>query len=228
MVESCPDDKPESYLKDLARLLDWRLLALLLTESCCQAAYFAFTANCGYMVESIYHQSILTTALLMCVYGGLVCSSAWLSDQLQLGVLMMARIALSLMTAVGIISAALGIFFPDYLWAYLTGTFLQASIVLICLVSAQVLFVEPLADCAGMAASMEVLAQNLPSAVFSALATESMIFYGPRGLTLWQACACIPTGVVFWLGIGCCPPAWALPKDEERQGHKLARKRNQR
>lgn len=73
----------------------------------------------------------------------------------------------------------------------------------------QVLFCEPLADCAGMAASIEVLAQNLLPALVSAMATQSMIQLGPRGLILWQANSCIAAGLVFWLGYGWCPPDWA-------------------
>lgn len=44
-------------------------------------------------------------------------------------------------------------------------------------VAANVLFFEPLEDCAGMAASFEILAQSVPPSLFSAFATQSMIHF---------------------------------------------------
>jgi len=44
-------------------------------------------------------------------------------------------------------------------------------------VAANVLFFEPLQDCAGMAASFEILAQSVPASIFSAFATQSMIHF---------------------------------------------------
>eukprot|EP00435_Cladocopium_sp_Y103_P030144 s5166_g7.t1 len=222
MVECCPDESTESYLKDVARLWDSRLACLLLTESCVMAAYFTFNANCSYLVEGFFHQSIMSAAIIMLVFGVLCSGGAVLSDYLNCGVLQLARIVLSTLALFGVISAALGLFFPDYLWAYLTGAFLQASVMCMALVSAQVLFCEPLADCAGMAASVEVLAQNLLPSVVSALATQSLILDGPRGLGLCQAICCMASGVVFWLGYGWRPPHWAtneaVDNDDVKEG----------
>ena len=44
-------------------------------------------------------------------------------------------------------------------------------------VAANVLFFEPLQDCAGMAASFEILAQSVLPSFFSAFATQSMIHF---------------------------------------------------
>jgi hypothetical protein len=44
-------------------------------------------------------------------------------------------------------------------------------------VAANVLFFEPLEDCAGMAASFEILAQSVLPSFFSAFATQSMIHF---------------------------------------------------
>ena len=44
-------------------------------------------------------------------------------------------------------------------------------------VAANVLFFEPLEDCAGMAASFEILAQSVLPSLFSAFATQSMIHF---------------------------------------------------
>ena len=209
MVESCPDERAESYFKDISRLWDLHLACLLATESLVMSAYFTFNANCSYLIEGIFHGSVMTAATILLIFGVLCSGGAVLSDHLQLSVLNLARIVLSLFAVTGLISIALNLLFERSLWAYLVGTFLQSSVMCMSLVSAQVLFCEPLADCAGMAASIEVLAQNLLPALVSAMATQSMIQLGPRGLVLWQANSCIAAGLVFWLGYGWCPPDWA-------------------
>ena len=200
MVESCPDEKAQSYLKDIGKLMDLRIAALLFTEACIQAAYFTFNANCSYLVEDIFHRSTLTASLVMLVYGICCCAGVLISDQVQTDVLKLAKVVLTLTGIIGFVSAFLALTFPDYLWAYLVSSFLQACFLLLALVSTQVLFVEPMGDCAGLAASMETLSQNLLPALISVLATQSLIADGPRGLGLWQAGSCILAAVVFWLG----------------------------
>lgn len=218
IVECCPDERPESYLKGIARLWDSRLACLLLTESCVMAAYFTFNANCSYLVEGVFHRSVMSASTIMLVFGGLCSGGAVLSDHLELSVLQLARIVVSTLALFGMISAGLALIFPHYLLAYLVGTFLQASVMCMALVSAQVLFCEPLADCAGMAASVEVVAQNILPSAISVLGTQSMIrdkVSGARGLALVQASACMASGAIFWLGYGCCPPDWALAQNME-------------
>lgn len=202
MVESSPDQKAQSFLKDIGKLMDSRVVALLFTETCLQAAYFAFNANCSYVVEGIFHRSALTASLVMLTYGLCCIAAAWISDNLQSEVSKLAKIFLTVTGMVGFISALLALRFPDYLWAYLIASFSQAIVLLMALVYAQVLYVEPMGDCAGLAASMETLSQNLLPALASVLATQSLIADGPRGLGLWQAGSCILAAMVFWLGYG--------------------------
>ena len=47
MVESCPDEQCESYLKDLSRVLDPQLLCLLLTQSCIMGATGLYDVGCS-------------------------------------------------------------------------------------------------------------------------------------------------------------------------------------
>ncbi|CAE7879004.1 AQR1, partial [Symbiodinium sp. KB8] len=144
------------------------------------------------------------------VFGALCGIGAFLIERLRLGsVLQMARLALSLLGAAGAISLLLGFFFSQFLWGYLAGSFLQACVLMMALVSANVLFFEPLEDCAGMAASCEIVAQSVIPCLLSALATQLMIQNGPAGLIFTQAAACVAAAAIFWLGYGISPPAWA-------------------
>ena len=136
-------------------------------------------------------------------------------------VLRMGQLALSLLALAGMISMVLGLYFSEYLWSYLAGSFLQASVGMMALVATNVLFFEPLADCAGMAASFEIVAQSILPSLLSAIGTQSMIQVGPKGLTLWQAGACVAGGVLFWLGYGCNPPAWTLPLEPSERPKSL-------
>ncbi|CAE7249119.1 ydgK [Symbiodinium natans] len=211
MVESRPEGNNESYLKNVARILDPRLLCLLLTESCILGQYFTFNANVSYLMEVSFSRSVMATSSVMLVFGAL-CGLGGLSiERVQLGsVLRLGRVTLSLLALSGIISMLLGLFFSDHLWCYLVGSFLQASVLMMAWASTNVLFFEPLKDCAGMAASFEILAQSIPPSLLSAMATQSMMKVGPKALTLWQSGACIAGGAIFWLGFGWDPPTWAL------------------
>ena len=208
MVECSPDVEHKGYFKDAARILDRHFLSLLLTEGCIVGAYFIFNDNSSYLTETIFGQSVMTSSAVMMVFGALCGVGALIFERLQLGsVLRLGQIAMSLLAVSGMVAFILGLLFSDYLWSYLTGSFLQACVLMMALVSTNVLFFEPLEDVAGMAASFEIVAQSVLPCVLSAFATQSMIQVGPLGLTLWQAGACVAGGLVFWLGYG-CPPAW--------------------
>ncbi|CAK9055583.1 Allophanate hydrolase [Durusdinium trenchii] len=61
MVESCPDQEHDDYLKDVLRILDPHLLCLLLTESCMMGAYLTFNANVSYFAQALRSHAGLTT-----------------------------------------------------------------------------------------------------------------------------------------------------------------------
>ncbi|CAE7384022.1 mdtL [Symbiodinium natans] len=117
----------------------------------------------------------------------------------------------------GLVHLALGILLPGCLGAYVVGTSLQGFFNMICAVSCNVLFFEPLADCAGMAASCEILAQSVMPSVISMFATQCLIRQGPIGLILVQASSCFCAGLVFWLGYASAPPAWTLEEAVAKQ-----------
>lgn len=218
MVECCPDGESQSYLSDLSRILDPHLLCLLLTESCVMGAYFTFNANSSYLAEVTFGESVIDSSEIMLAFGALCGIGAFLIERLRLGsVLQMARWSLSLLGAAGAISLLLGFFFSQFLWGYLAGSFLQACVLMMALVSANVLFFEPLEDCAGMAASCEIVAQSVIPCLLSALATQLMIHNGPAGLIFCQAAACIAAAAIFWLGYGISPPAWTCRDFEKAQ-----------
>lgn len=80
MVESCPDERAESYFKGISRLWDLRLACLLATESLVMSAYFTFNANCSYLIEGIFHGSVMTAATIMLIFG-VLCSGSTLLKQ---------------------------------------------------------------------------------------------------------------------------------------------------
>ena len=59
----------------------------------------------------------------------------------------------------GILSLFLGSF-SEEMWAYLTASFLQGMLYSPALVLLNVLYFEPLEDCAGLAAAFEIVAQD--------------------------------------------------------------------
>lgn len=212
MVESCPDGSAtQSYVSELKRLLDPYLLCLLLTESCMMAAYLTFNANISYLIQS-FQQPTITASISMLTFAALNATGLWLMKKLQLGNLWeVAIIAVAYFASTGFVSLSLGILFSDFLWSYLLGTFLQASAITMALVSVNVLFFEPLQDCAGMAASCEICAKSLIPCFFSMLSTQSLMHWGPKGLTLFQASACISSGLVF------CGSAWCNKPNNMKQ-----------
>eukprot|EP00434_Breviolum_minutum_P021203 symbB.v1.2.018706.t1/scaffold1502.1/size115091/3 len=200
MVESCPDGSTsKTFLGDLKRLLDPYLLCLLLTESCMMGAYVTFNANVSYLIQVSYDKPTMTTSMVMLAFGALNGIGLWVMKKFHLGsISRTAKIAVTCYAVTGIISFVLGSIFPQFLWSYLIGTFLQASTITTALVSVNVMFFEPLHDIAGIAASYEICAKSVLPCFFSLFSTQSLISFGAKGLTQFQASACIASGVVFW------------------------------
>ena len=92
MVESCPDEKAQSFLKDIGKLMDLLLVAPLFTEALVIAACFTFNANCSYLVDGIFHRSTLAASRVMLVYGLRCYATAWFSNNLQTKVLKLGKI----------------------------------------------------------------------------------------------------------------------------------------
>ena len=219
MVESCPDQEHDDYLKDVLRILDPHLLCLLLTESCMMGAYLTFNANVSYFAQVVFHQSTMTTSVIMLTFGALNGLGLIMSKALELGsILRVAKIAVSLYAFTGIISCALGSFFSDFIWAYLVGSFLQASTITMALVSVNALFFEPLSDCAGIAASLEICAKSIIDVIpclFSVMSTQALIQFQAKGLIQFQAAACMASGLVFSCYV-LWPPDWATDPSEKQ------------
>ena len=222
-VESCPDQECEGYLKDVSKILDPHLLCLLLTESCFLGAYLTFNANVSYFAEVVFNKSTMTSSMIMLTFGALLGLGLLFVKGLQLGsicsILRVAKIAVSLYASTGIISFLLG-FFGEFFWAYLVGCFLQASTMMMTVVSVNVLFFEPLKDCAGMAASAEMCAKYIIPPFFSMMSTQSLIHSGAKGLIQFQASACIACGLIFSC-FALWPPWWATDLLEAQNHAKL-------
>ncbi|CAE7274955.1 ydgK [Symbiodinium sp. CCMP2592] len=219
MVESRPEGNKESYLNNAARILDPQLLCLLLTESWILGQYFMFNTNVSYLMEVSFGRSAMATSTVMLIFGVVCGLGGMLIQRVQLGILRLSQVTLFLLALFGIISMALGLYLSEYLWCYLVVSFLQASVLMMAWTCVSVLFMQELEDCAGMASSFETIAESVPPALLSAIATKSMIEVGPKGLTMWQAGTCIAGGIVFWLGFGRNPPTWALDLDKEADRH---------
>ena len=209
MVESCPDLSSEDNVKDAWKILDPHLMILLLTESCMMAAYLTFNANVSYMVQDIFHRTIMTTSSIMLTFGALNGLGLLLLKRILSGsILNVAKFAVLVYASSGIIASILGIFFSQFLWAYLVGCFLQASFGSMALVSVNVLFFEPLKECAGMAAASEIFAKSLLPCLYSMLSTQSLIHSGSFAFIQCQSIACMASGLVF-ASFAFMPPKWA-------------------
>lgn len=214
--ESCPDIEVRSYLSDISQILDPHLLILLLAESFIFGGYFSFTANISYLMEVDFGFPILSSSFCLLGFAVLCGVGTFCVERLRLSrVLDTAKVALTGMGFAGLIHLCLGLLLPGYLGSYLTGTALQAFFNMICAVSCNVLLLEPLASCAGMAASCEILAMSILPSAISIFATQCLIQQGPIGLILVQATSCFCAGLVFWLGYASSPPAWTLETEEQ-------------
>jgi len=208
VVESAPDCEKGSYFKDLHRIMtDPSLLFLLLTEACILGALFVFDANNSYLLEVTYGHSPLFSALVMLGFGVLAGLGAYFVDKLNVGsVLQVAKLTCALYAGTGVISFFLGLLFPGAT-SYVVGSFLQASLMMMAFTAVNVMYFEPLEDCAGLAAACEAFVQSMPPGIIAALATRVAVTGGAQCVVLCQASVCIAAGMVFWLGYAFFPPA---------------------
>ncbi|CAK9021843.1 unnamed protein product [Durusdinium trenchii] len=203
---------PSSYWHSVKRVFcNQQLLMLLLAESCIQCGYFTFNANASYLTEAVYGKSTAATSVLMGIF--VLCSAIGLmmimsSTQPVLSTAKIWMTAYSLGAGLLLVIAA---FCSDRLWVYLGSSFLMGFL-LPCYVPLTVLYLDPVEDIAGTAASFEIFFQSGPSAVYSGLATQGLIGDGQRGLTWFQAGSTVLAGAVFWLGYG----STAKEPDSER------------
>ncbi|CAE7809094.1 ydgK [Symbiodinium sp. CCMP2592] len=162
MVESCHEGEGESVLKDLSRILDPQLLCLLLTQSCIMGGCLTFNANSSYFTQVTLGGSVMMSAYVMLTFGACNSLGALVTGNCCTGsIFKVSKISLTLLLLAGVISILLEELFPSFLWGYLVGSFLQAAVMTMALVSVNVLFFEPLDDCAGLAASCEIFAKSV-------------------------------------------------------------------
>lgn len=98
----------------------------------------------------------------------------------------------------GILSLFLGSF-SEEMWAYLTASFLQGMLYSPALVLLNVLYFEPLEDCAGLAAAFEIVAQDFLPTLYSMVCTQSLIHSGVKSYMQLQSAGFVATPV-FYLG----------------------------
>lgn len=211
LVETCPDADPEQPGPgpSWSRFLNWHCLSLLLTESCNMAAYMTFSTNVSYFIEVAHSKSTMTCSTVMLAFGALNAGGLFLMERLPLGdTLQKAKTSVSLYAASGVLFLFLAAFYYNYLWAYLLGSYLQAGLSIFALVSVNVLYFEPLKDCAGLAASVEIVAKSVIPSFYSAVSTQSLMRSGAQGLMMFQAAAVIGTGITFWCYAMDPPQGW--------------------
>ncbi|CAE7218333.1 mdtL [Symbiodinium pilosum] len=204
IVESCPDESVEErdYCQDLSRIFNFRAISLLLTMGSLTAAILTFESNTTYITQVNFDISMTASALVMFAYAGflimglLVKRSCFTSTS----VLETCKTSLTLLACAGIVSVLLGCFYSQFLWAYLAGSFLQSSVINVAVIALNVLYLEPLADCAGVAASCQTFSQGVLPSLLSMVSTQLLINGGLKLFTGFQASTCLAAGLFFWLG----------------------------
>eukprot|EP00438_Fugacium_kawagutii_P023423 Skav207924 [mRNA] locus=scaffold1441:24748:29616:+ [translate_table: standard] len=196
MVESCPDaceHEGGNYWKGLRRILAPGVVCLLLTEACVIVPFEVFNANIGYVAQVSYGQSSIITAVILLAWAiadalGVVVLQCF---QSSMAVLQLGRIVMAMVAVAGIISMFLGVF-AEYLWSYVTASMLHSLLVAAALVPLNVLYFEPLEDCAGVAASFEIFAKYVPPCLYSMLCTQSLIHSGVKSyMNLQSVTRCV-------------------------------------
>ena len=81
------------------------------------------------------------------------------------------------------------------------GIFLQSSVINVAVIALNVLFLEPLADCAGVAASCQTFSQGVLPSLLSMVSTQLLIHGGLKLFIGFQASTCLAGGLFFWLGL---------------------------
>lgn len=205
IVESCPDEAVEErhYFQDLSRILNWRSISLLLTMSSLTAAILTFESNTSYVTQENFGISMTASALVMFAYGGFLILGLLVKRSCCAGasVLETCNTSLTLLACAGIVSVLLGFFYSQFLWAYLAGSFLQSSVINVAVIALNVLFMEPLADCAGVAASCQTFFQGVLPSLLSMVSTQLLVHGGLKLFIGFQASTCLAAGIFFWLGL---------------------------
>ena len=202
MVESCPDDAvgEHSYSEALSQILAPGPVCLLLTSACIASCWLVFSSNIGFVAQETYGQTTIGTSFIMltwaafCVMGLLFMK--WLQGTRELSAQQSATVQILFVTSVAIVSLVLTAFSHDF-WAYLLASFLQAFVQSSTLVPVSVLYYEPLANCAGVAASIEILFKSLPPCMYSMICTEALIRDGIKTYMNLQSGTCIAASLSF-------------------------------
>ena len=205
IVESCPDEAVEErdYCQDLSRILNFRSISLLLTMGSLTAAILTFESNTSYVTEVNFGISMTASALVQFAYGGFLILGLMVKRSCfsSASVLEICNTSLTLLACAGIVSVLLGCFYSQFLWAYLAGSFLQSSVINVAVIALNVLFLEPLADCAGVAAACQTFSQGVLPSLLSMVSTQLLIHGGLKLFIGFQASTCLAAGLFFWLGL---------------------------
>lgn len=203
MVESCPDvaSEDQSYLKALSRIFAPDLLCLLLAIACLQSSWLVFSSNISYVAEVTYGQSTIATSFMMLAWAALCVLGLFRMRCHQvcqrLTAYQIARVQLLLVAAVAIISLVLSASFSRFLWAYLLASFLQSVVETSSIVPLAVLYFDPLADCTGVAVSIEILFKSVPPCIYCMVCTQSLVDAGIKSFMTLQSCTDAAAACVF-------------------------------
>lgn len=203
MVESCPDDAvgEHSYSEALSQILAPGPVCLLLTSACIASCWLVFSSNIAFVAQEAYGQTTMGTSFIMltwaafCVMGLLFMK--WLQGTRELSAQQSATVQILFVTSVAIVSLVLTASFSQKFWAYLLASFLQAFVQSSTLVPVSVLYYEPLANCAGVAASIEILFKSLPPCIYCMICTEALIHGGIKIYINLQSGTCIGASLSF-------------------------------
>ena len=205
MVESGPDVASEglSYLEALRKIMAPDLVMLLVTNVGLQASWVVFTSNIGYVGQVTYGQSRIATSFMMLVWSGLGVAGVLRMRCHQvcqkLTAYQTAAVQILMTSVVAIISMVLSASSSQFLWAYLMASFLQAVVECSSIIPVSVLYFEPLADCAGIAASIEILFKSVPPCLFSMLCTHSLVHDGIKSFMTLQSCTVVLASAGFFV-----------------------------
>lgn len=206
MIESCPDaqqeEKEGSYFFGIRKILAPASLFLLLAESCVIVPFQVFNANFGYVAQVNYGQSAVATAFFFLGWSvvdavGIIVMQWWQYAS-GLSIHLVSRTVMVMFCLTGIFSLYLGSF-ADHLSSYLTASFLQSLLNAAALILLNVLYFEPLEQCAGLAASFEILAQDFLPCFYSMICTQSLIHSGVESYMDLQSVSFV-AAPIFYLG----------------------------
>eukprot|EP00435_Cladocopium_sp_Y103_P040367 s1481_g11.t1 len=206
MVESCPDngdaEKQGTFRSDIRRILAPGSLCILLTEMSVITPFEVFSANIGYVAQVSYGQSSIATAVILLVFsvfdaGGVILMQS-LKSACALSILQTGRLEIVAVAFTGALSMFLGNF-AEYLWSYSIACSFQSLFLAATLVPMNVLYSEPLEDCAGLAASVELLFKYVPPCLYSMICTQSLIHSGVQSYMNLQSASYVACPL-FYLG----------------------------